>query len=348
MPYIGEIRLFAGNFAPAGWELCQGQLMSIAESDTLFMLFGATYGGDGETTFALPDLRGRAPIHQGTLSGQTFKVGQEGGTELVPLTPAEIPSHSHRLQSFGGNPSQTSPAGALLSDTGPSQLRAYGTSNPKVALAPTSVAAAGNGVPHDNMQPFLAVSYVISVFGEFPNPHGSGPAMDQRFVGEIRYFPYNFAPVNWAPCNGALYPISQNVALFSVIGTAFGGNGQSTFAVPNLRSATAIGTGQGPGLSNRRIGDSGGEAAVPLTEANLPSHSHSLSASAAPGSSTSPENQVPATNSNLEIYGPPLNMRQMNVTAIGSQGQGTPHNNLQPYLVLNPCIALNGYIPPRQ
>src|SRR3954453_6845221 len=112
-PYIGEIRLFGGNFAPAGWAFCDGSTLPISEYDTLFNLIGTTYGGDGQETFALPDLRGRVPVHQGTASGPTFQLGESGGTESVTLTAQQIPAHSHSLLASGSQGTDNSPAGRL-------------------------------------------------------------------------------------------------------------------------------------------------------------------------------------------------------------------------------------------
>jgi microcystin-dependent protein len=213
-----------------------------------------------------------------------------------------------------------------------------------VPLDPSTITMAGGTQPHANVQPFQAINYIIAMDGDFPGGGGGGP--DYPFVGEIRFFPYSFAPRAWAPCRGQLLPPSQNTALFSILRAYYGGDGRSTFALPNLQAATPIGTGQGPGLSDRSLGASGGQDKVPLTEANLPSHSHRLTASAAPGTTTGPANQLPAMAPNLAIYGPAANMQPMSKAAILAQGGGAPHNNLQPYLALNPCIALQGMYPP--
>src|SRR5918911_384455 len=161
-PYVGEIRMFAGNFAPAGWMFCEGQLLPISEYETLFNLIGTTYGGDGQSTFALPALRGRLPMNQ------------------------------------------------------------------------------GNGF----------------------------------IVAEIRIFGFTFAPRGWAFCNGQILPISQNTALFSLLGTTYGGNGQSTFALPNMQGNAPMHPGQGPGLSLHDLGETGGTDTVTLLQSEIPSHAH--------------------------------------------------------------------------
>lgn len=169
-PYIGEIRMFGGTFAPLGWEFCNGQLLQISENDTLFTLIGTTYGGDGESTFALPDLQGRLPIHQGPGPGLTSRqLGETGGAEEVTLTLQQIPSHTHPLSGSRASGSQPNLAGAQLASSG--QLRPYVAADPDVNLAAQSVAGTGGSQPHTNMQPYLCVSFIISLFGVFPQPN---------------------------------------------------------------------------------------------------------------------------------------------------------------------------------
>jgi len=166
-PYIGEIRLFAGTFAPNGWALCQGQLLSIAQNDALFNLIGTTYGGDGQSTFALPDLRGRVPTHQGTGPGLSPRViGGLGGSESVTLTPAQLPSHNHTLTATTAAASSAAgPSGSVLAT---SSVALYG-SGAQVPMANAAITASGGGQPHENMAPYLGLNYIISLFGIFPS-----------------------------------------------------------------------------------------------------------------------------------------------------------------------------------
>lgn len=167
-PYVGEIRLFAGNFAPAGWALCQGQLLSIAENDVLFALIGTTYGGDGQATFGLPDLRGRVPVHQGTGPGLSTRViGQLGGSETVTLTAGQLPAHSHTLSATTAAASSAAgPSGSLLAT---SSVALYGTGAAASPMAGAAITASGGNQPHENMAPFLGLNYIISLFGIFPS-----------------------------------------------------------------------------------------------------------------------------------------------------------------------------------
>ena len=160
-PYVGEIRMFAGNFAPAGWMFCAGQLLPISEYETLFNLIGTTYGGDGQTTFALPDLRSRVPVHMG--SG--FTLAQASGEEQVTLTANQIPAHTHVPQANSGTGAQTSPSGNVWAN---STNFPYSPNAPNAAMDPGAVGMAGGSQPHDNMIPFLCINFIISLFGVFP------------------------------------------------------------------------------------------------------------------------------------------------------------------------------------
>jgi microcystin-dependent protein len=161
-PYVGEIRIFAGNFAPAGWMFCEGQLLPISEQETLFQLIGTTYGGDGQSTFALPDLRGRVPIHQGT-----HILAETGGVESVTLTTSQIPSHTHAFLASSANGTQIAPANEVLGSLQGVKIYRAGTTT--VALDPSSVTPQGGNQPHNNFQPYLCLDFIISLFGLFPS-----------------------------------------------------------------------------------------------------------------------------------------------------------------------------------
>jgi microcystin-dependent protein len=165
-PYVGEIRMFGGNFAPAGWMFCEGQLLPISENETLFQLIGTTYGGDGQSTFALPDLRGRLPMHQGT----GFVLAETGGAEEITLTVPQIAAHTHPLLGSSDNASSNSPANQLGGKATVFGVSPYGTDAPKQNLAPNAVGTVGGSQPHNNFQPYLCVDFIISLFGIFPSP----------------------------------------------------------------------------------------------------------------------------------------------------------------------------------
>jgi len=169
-PYVGEIRIFAGNFAPNGWAFCNGALLSIAENEVLFNLIGTTYGGDGQETFGLPDLRGRAPIHFGTGPGlPTVVQGQVFGTEQVTLITSQIPAHTHPLLAAASKGNSASPVGAIPAADAAGITAAYSSTAPSgQQLAASSVSSVGGNQPHENMQPFLVVNYIISLYGIYP------------------------------------------------------------------------------------------------------------------------------------------------------------------------------------
>lgn len=156
--------MFAGNFAPAGWMFCEGQLLPISENETLFQLIGTTYGGDGQSTFALPDMRGRIPIHQ----GNGFILAETGGAEEITLTVNQIPAHSHPLLAVNATGSSSSPQNNLLAKS--TSNTPYTTFAPDTNLSPVSVGSVGGSQPHTNFQPYLCVSFIISLFGIFPSP----------------------------------------------------------------------------------------------------------------------------------------------------------------------------------
>jgi microcystin-dependent protein len=163
-PYVGEIRMFGGNFAPAGWMFCEGALLPIAENETLFQLIGTTYGGDGQSTFALPDLRGRVPIHQ----GNGFILAENGGVETVTLTVQQIPAHPHALLCVNGPATDPNPQNDLLAEQ--IAVSAYQSQAAATPTAPQSIGSTGGSQPHSNFQPYLCVNFIISLFGIFPSP----------------------------------------------------------------------------------------------------------------------------------------------------------------------------------
>ena len=286
-PFIGEVSMFGGNFAPRGWALCDGQLLPISQNTALFSLLGITYGGDGRTTFALPDLRGRTPIGQGTGPGLTPRtLGQRSSPETVTLNTAQMPSHNHTLP-----------------------YPVNGTQN------------TGGSQEHENMQPFLGLNPIIALQGLFPSRNltdgDSGPISalsSEPFIADITYFAGNFAPRGWAFADGQLLPISSYSALFSLLGTTYGGDGRTNFALPDLRGRTAIGPGTGPGLTSRTLGQRLGTETSTLNVTEMPSHTHDP---------------------------PPSNVTMSNT------GGSQPHANMEPSLGLNYIIALQGVFPSR-
>lgn len=167
-PYLGEVRMFAGTFAPVGWALCNGQSLPISQYDALYALLGTTYGGDGQTTFALPDLRGRIPIHAGKnpSTGTTYAQGQPGGTETVTLITQQMPAHTHNVFAVSGDGNQSGPANALWAASSLNQYAEQGTAD--TAMAANLVSAQGGSLPHDNVMPFQCINFIIALEGVYP------------------------------------------------------------------------------------------------------------------------------------------------------------------------------------
>jgi microcystin-dependent protein len=160
--------MFAGNFAPNGWMFCEGQTLPISENEVLFQLIGTTYGGDGQETFNLPELASRVPIHMGTAkSGTTYQLGEQGGVEDVTLTTQQIPSHTHAVLATSNIANSTSPGNAIVAQSSTGQL--YIEDTPTAAMAPASITAVGGSQPHTNIQPYLVINFIISLFGVFPS-----------------------------------------------------------------------------------------------------------------------------------------------------------------------------------
>lgn len=172
-PFVAEIRMFAGNFAPTGWALCNGQLLPISQNTALFSLLGTFYGGDGKSTFALPDLQGSAPVHQGQGQGLSERfLGEKSGSQFVTLLESEMPFHTHTAVSNTGSGNQLSPVGNVWSTLGTTRTPPplYHTAA-DVSMSPTALAIAGGSLPHNNMQPYLVVTFIIALQGVFP-PRG--------------------------------------------------------------------------------------------------------------------------------------------------------------------------------
>jgi microcystin-dependent protein len=165
-PFIGEIIMVGFNFAPRGWALCNGQLLSISQNTALFSLIGTNYGGDGRLTFALPDLRGRVPLHQGQRAGfSSYVIGEQGGSETVTLLQTQMPSHTHLLGATNAEASQTSPTGQILAQA---RETTYGSGTPTVNMSAQAIALTGGSQPHENRPPYLVINFVIALEGVFP------------------------------------------------------------------------------------------------------------------------------------------------------------------------------------
>jgi len=271
-------------------------LLPISQYDTLFALIGTIYGGDGNTTFALPDLRGRTIIGASTAD----PVGTLVGSPTVRLANNQTPN---------------------------------GFTNEQ---------------PFDNREPSLALNYLIARSGTFPSRDSGSVDPTIPYLGEVIPFAGNFAPSGWALCNGQLLPINQNQALFALLGTTYGGNGITTFGLPDLRGRCAVHVAQGPGLSPYDLGQVGGTETVTLNTQQIAPHPHPANCLNATANQPKPNNNIWAIDAGGgKQYGTTKAAGTMAPNIIGPSGSGQAHNNIQPYLALNYCIALQGIFPQR-
>lgn len=320
MPYPGEIRLFAGNVAPAGWAFCHGQEAAPNALPTLYAAIGTRFGGDGRATFRLPDLRGRVPVHR----SERIVHGASGGTETVALAAAEIPEHGHGLP-------LAAPASAESSLHGRALNVAAGNGGSAVNLG--TMTSSGLGTTHPNVQPYLALNYIIAL-----DDGASGP-----MVGEVRLYAGTATPDGWARCDGQRLDVGAFGDLYTVIGTTYGGDGRQAFAVPDLRGRVAIQAGRGAGLATRKLGESGGEALVVLREDQLPSHEHAaeIRVASAEGSRA----LLVAAGRGVATQASAADANRIAAVPTGSSGESAGHSNLQPYLTLTCIIACQGRLP---
>ena len=271
---LGMIRSFAGNYTAFGAPLAQGQLVNPQTDTPVFSVLGNTFGGDGKTTIALPNLVGRTIIGSGAGPGGTYAVGQAVGNATTVLTEANLPPHSHSLPGGG------------------------------------TTGVVGQGVAFDNHEPSLALTSMIAAAGFFPSGGGSNTHGNHVTLGEVSQFAGNFVPNGWLAADGSLLSVAANQALFDVIGNAYGGNGVTTFALPDLRGRTVVGAGAGRGLATVTLGEQFGTPSTTLTVAEMAAHDHSI-----PGGLT------------------------------GLTGGGAPFDTHQPSLGLTYLVSLAGIFP---
>ena len=356
-PFVGQITMFAGTFAPRGWALCDGALLPIASNDALFSLIGTIYGGDGTTTFGLPDLRGRVPIHYGSGPGLTPRnICATGGVETVAYSENEIPLHTHDSLDVAG----LTPFDAVLSSP---------TSSPRPVtvsefdpLDGIVIGSAGRNPPFDknNMQPFQTINFAIALQGVFPSrnrmlngedsegePERPADQAHRRLfqpcLAFLSLFAFNFPPRGFAECDGQILPINQNQALFSLLGTTYGGDGRTSFGLPDLQGRTPMHAG----ATSNLLGQKTGVESTTLTMEKMPSHSHSFSV----------ELVEPLIGNVTVAEDPFVDLLYQDVTfdvvppsppaGTSSAGGGGFDTNIQPSLGLNYIIALQGVYPSR-
>jgi microcystin-dependent protein len=361
-PFLGQIAIFGFNFEPQGWAFCRGQLLMVSRNTSLFSIFGTTFGGNGTTNFALPNLQG-IPIGAGQGPGRSdYFLGQTGGEPAVTLMPQQMPSHSHAFNAVTDQATSVSPGGNQLAKAWQAQAQtdnvaSFYSSNPgsaNTALAPNAIVASGSGQPHNNMQPYLTLNFCVAIQGVWPQRDGPPAALGQPFIGEISICSFSNPPAGWALCQGQLLPINQNQALYSLLATMYGGDGRTTFALPDLRGRVPLNA-----AANFYLGQFGGEEAHALSTTEMPSHSHALMADATSpdvGNTPSPATVlgqsvgkvVPGdTPFTAYLYNSAAGTANLAGQSLGNTGLGQPHLNMMPSLALSFCISLNGPYPNR-
>lgn len=358
---VGTVLPYAGGTIPNDWLLCDGSQLLVADEPDLFAAIGNVYGGDGITNFNLPDLRGVTIVGTGQGVGLTDRtLADTGGEESVTLTEAQLPSHSHTFQLGGTGASPFSANGLIGSSNGSNTIFDTTATVSGNNLDAAAIATTGSGDSHENMQPFIALNYIIrksrsgaatvqrlSLNGNQLNISGAN-SVDLGTVvpntvevntniglGGVISHAGSTAPTGWLLCQGQLLNISDYPDLFNVISNTFGGDGVADFQLPDLRGRTVIGSGQGVGLTDRTLGSEVGEESVILTEAQLPSHTHTATLDAGTGKAGNPNggfisdtNEFDAASGGGEIAG----------LTVDNTGLGESHNNVQPSTVLNYII----------
>jgi microcystin-dependent protein len=342
MAILGNVKLVAYGFVPHGWAACDGQLLPIASNTALFSIIGTIYGGDGRTTFGLPDLRTRVPIHQ---SG-SHREGSSGGASAVSLTVGQMPEHTHPLMATEDAVSTDAPAGHVPAGSPRGQaLYAPASAGTVTNMEPDSIGHAGGGQAHENMQPGLGLQYVICVNGEYPSRDGALPDEGEDFLADVKTYGFNSAPRGWAACDGQLLPIAQYQSLYSLLGTTYGGDGKTTFALPDLRGRAAVGEGNLQG-NQVTLGEKMGAESVTLKTSEIPSHNHQANLVNATGSAVGAEGTMFAANPNFFTSG--TLDATLDPSAVGAPNpNGQAHDNMMPFLAVNYCICLQGLFPSR-
>jgi len=339
---LAELMITPYNFAPTGWALCNGQLLSISQNAALFSLIGTYYGGNGTSNFALPNLQACVPLGVGQGPGLSLRdIGETGGSASVTLLQTEMPAHNHSLRANASDGTSNNPAGLVYASNAEND-HVFSPAGGELSLGGNTISAAGGNQSHNNLPPYQVFNVCIALQGIF------GSASDP-YVGEIKLFPGSIFGTlqdnGWRACDGSLLPISEYEVLYTLIGTTFGGNGVTTFALPDLRGRIPIGAGQGPGLTNRILGQMGGEETVTLTTNQIPAHSHTLNVSSQIGTTKNPVGNYIAAN----LEGVPQfasgATESMSASGMSNAGGSQPHENMPPFLAINYMISLFGVYP---
>ncbi|MEW6550790.1 MAG: tail fiber protein [Campylobacterota bacterium] len=350
MACMGEIRLFAFNFAPRDWKFCDGTLLTTANNERLFSLLENKYGGNGINTFALPDMRGRVPVGVGRGKGlsKNWQLGEKFGEEKVALTDGNLPIHRHSCKVSRDEGNTNNPEWSLLSSA-KGEYKIYSSLENKseaVSMHSASITSTGYNVPHENMMPTMALNYCICTNGIDPRREEE----EEPLIGEIKIFANDFVPHGFMNCNGSLMYINDDTrALFALIQYTFGRFGNN-FSLPDLRGKVVAHRGDKLCFAEKDIGSIYAE----VTLDHMPSHNHYMLVSPKKATESVISADVfPAignigsglSSKEINIYNSDFYNCYMNSEMLSTQGKGENHENRQPYLALNYCICVNGDFP---
>src|SRR5690554_3611771 len=370
---VGEIRLFAFAWAPVGWARCDGTLLSVEQYPLLYAALGSQYGGDGTHTFALPDLRGHTPVHNGMgPEGFSVEPGEAGGQYHVVLTAEQIPPHTHPVHGYQSHPHRavdgnvsagawqipTSGAGQGTFQMGVADAAAHtetGTAADiaapqRLLWAQDTVSSAGEGAAHSNMQPSLVINACVAI------ETSPQQTQSQHYQGEIRLFATDALPDGWLPCDGRQLSVETHETLYSLLGNWFGGDGVHEFALPDLRGRIPVHAGKGSAnMPPLRVGTPLGAETVALTIDQMPVHRHQLlDPSGAPTSSSvagSPGVGLPGNEGGLApvsqvAEGEASQVSALHAETLGQSGLSEAHDNMMRSITWQYAIAIEGEYPP--
>ncbi|MBS7526928.1 tail fiber protein [Fusibacter paucivorans] len=345
--YVGEIRLYANVHVPENWECCNGQTLSISDYQALYDLIGTTYGGDGTKTFALPDLRGRVPIHMGTSKESTvFKLGDKKGALAVQLTEAQLPEHTHMLMISSEESEVTVPEGNTISEPPFNLFKEFDPSEKVLAMAADTVIATGGDQYHDNMQPYTSLNFIICVKEDTVDSEGVEDDMPMsQFIGEVRAFPFGFVPEGWLACDGKILNEYDYFQLSSILGQTFGGVAPAhNFGLPNLNKRIPI--HNNPDFA---LGKMGGSEKVQIGISEMPKHTHGLMVIDDMANETRSSftrmiatANKPGSRALVAFCDTKTNYVEMSDQSITVTGESVAHDNVMPCLSLQYCIAYKG------
>lgn len=352
--FVGEVRLYAGDKVPDGWLLCDGSSKDINRYYDLYATIGETFGGDGHSSFNVPDLRGRVPVHMGNLNDTVkLNLADKVGSEMIELTAAHLPKHNHDFYVTEDKADSVSPDGAFIATTldgNKAELSTYAAydDSKKIQMNAASIASAGVTTKVSTVQSFIAINYIICYEGAM--------TVVENYIGEVKLFPLwnDRLAKDWIPCNGQMMQINSGTKdLAGILKTQYGGDGTTNFGIPDLRGRVPVGGVLGDPLYS--FGKKLGVMQTNLDANNMPPHRHGVKVADGDGTQPSPLNNflanvvgaagVSAGMHYLKNGKPSGNLSKMDSNVVGNTGNGSPISNVQPVLGFVFAIAPKGIYP---